>query len=70
MNETQIITDVIPKSFQDDIQHELLGTGYFPWYFNPSTVDSTKQYSSSAIGAMAGAIDSPQLYHLLYQHFL
>jgi len=65
MNQTQIITDIIPKSFQDDIQHELLGTGYFPWYFNPSTVDASKQYLSSAIGATTTAIDSPQLYHLL-----
>jgi hypothetical protein len=65
MTETQIITDIIPKSFQDDIQHELLDTGYFPWYYNPSTVDSSKQYAYAGIGSMAGAVDSPQLYHLL-----
>lgn len=65
MTETQIIENIIPESFQDDIKYELLGSGYFPWYFNPSTVDSSKQYSYPGIGAMANAIDSPQFYHLL-----
>jgi hypothetical protein len=65
MTETQIITDIIPKSFQDDIYHEFIGSGYFPWYYNPSTIDSTKEYSYPGIGITADAIDSPQMYHLL-----
>lgn len=65
MNETQIIKDLIPLSYQDDIKYELLGSKYFPWYLNPSTVDSSKQYTYPGIGHIEGAIDSPQLYHLL-----
>jgi len=65
MTETQIIENLIPTSFQNDIEKELLKTGYFPWYFNPSTVDSSKTYSYNGIGHMENAVDNPQLYHLI-----
>ena len=63
--ETTIIENLIPKSYQDEIKHELLESGFFPWFWNPSTVDSTKQYESKLdLGDLEDARDDIQMYHL------
>lgn len=65
MNDTIIIENFLPQSYQDEIEHELLGSDYFPWFFNPSTVDSSKTYQYAGIGSLANAVDTPQFYHLM-----
>jgi len=65
MNETQIIENIVPLSFQDAIEAELLKNNFFPWFYNPSTSSSSFNYEYNGIGNDKNAIDSPQLYHLM-----
>ena len=63
--DTQIITDFLPLSYQNEIQHEMLMTGFFPWYWNPSTIDSSKQYDIKLhTGGADNGRDDIQMYHL------
>lgn len=63
--DTQIIKDFLPFSYQNEIKNEMLATRTFPWYWNPSTVDSSKQYEKNThIGNLENGRDDIQMYHL------
>jgi len=66
--ETQLIADLIPKSYQEEIKYEMLkptGSKFFPWYLNHSTIDSSKTYDSTHTGKLEDPyIDSSQFYHM------
>jgi len=65
--DTQIITDFIPLSYQTEVKNELLNNR-FPWFYNPSIVDNTKQYDLNKpdLGSLKNGRDDIQMGHVFF----
>ena len=63
MQNIQIIPNLIPKSFQTQIEQVFL-SNYFAWYYSPSTVDTTDNSNMWTVDG--NSIDCPQMVHNLY----
>jgi hypothetical protein len=62
MQNIQIIPNIVPKSFQDQIEQVFL-SDYFAWYYSPSTVGA--QYDLKSVCVDPNSIDSAQMVHNL-----
>ena len=63
MQTIQIIPNLIPKSFQTQIEQVFLAN-YFAWYYAPSTVETATDSYMWATDSKS--IDCPQMVHNLY----
>jgi hypothetical protein len=63
MQNIQIISDLVPKSFQNQIEQVFL-SNYFAWYYAPSTVGATNDSYMCVVDA--NSTDTSQMVHNLY----